>query len=189
MKVIHIIKKIEDIDVDVRELKKLEKSVKKNKSFTTPIYMSIEKQINILLGERIKMLELKIENPPEALRKEIEGGEKEEKTAPLQRPAPEVEKKKKEPKKKKVVEEDFLEDEMRMLTQDQIDAKINLIESEKNKNKQAISPRGESDQKVFNDSSIKILDIALEKGTLADKDELKDKDKKVKFFRDNFPVE
>lgn len=76
MKVIHIIKKIEDIDVDVRELKKLEKAVKKNKSFTTPIYMSIEKQINILLGERIKMLELKIENPPEALKKEIEGGEK-----------------------------------------------------------------------------------------------------------------
>lgn len=78
---------------------------------------------------------------------------------------------------------------MRMLTQDQIDAKINLIESEKNKNKQAISQRSASDQKVFNDSSVKILDIALEKGTLADKDELKDKDKKVKFFRDNFPVE
>ena len=189
MKVVHIIKKIEDIDVDVRELKKLEKSVKKNKSFTTPIFMSIEKQINILLGERIKLLELKIENPPEALKKEIEGDEIKEKKPPMQKTPQEVSRKKKEPKAKVVEEEEkFDDDDMPMLTQDQIDAKINLLESEKNKNKQSESSRTVSEKK-FNDPSVKILDIALEKGTFIDKDDIKNKDKKVKFFRDNFPVE
>ena len=191
MKVIHIIKKIEEIDLDVRELKKLEKSIKKNKSFTTPIYMSIEKQVNILLGERIKMLELKIENPPEALRTQIEGAEKEEREKPVRKQAPELEKKKKE-KETKVkfsVEEDFPEEDTPMLTQEQIDAKINALESEKNKNKQNESVRAGSEKKLFNDNSVKILDIALEKGSLVDKDEKKDKDKKVRFFRDNFPVE
>jgi hypothetical protein len=191
MKVIHIIKKIEEIDLDVRELKKLEKSIKKNKSFTTPIYMSIEKQVNILLGERIKMLELKIENPPEALRTQIEGVEKEEREKPVRKQAPELEKKKKEKetKAKISVEEDFPEEDTPMLTQEQIDAKINALESEKNKNKQNESVRAGSEKKLFNDNSVKILDIALEKGSLVDKDEKKDKDKKVRFFRDNFPVE
>jgi hypothetical protein len=189
MKVIHIIKRIEEIDMDVRELKKLEKSIKKNKSFTTPIYMSIEKQVNILLGERIKMLELKIENPPESLRLEIEGDEKEEKTRPMRKPAPEIEKKKREPKAKKIDEDDLPEEDMRILTQDQIDAKINVLESEKNKNKKDFQGTPGADQKLVNDNSVKILDIALEKGTLADNEERKDKDKKVRFFRDNFPVE
>lgn len=191
MKVVHVIKKIEDIDNDIRELKKLEKSVKKNKSFTNPIFMSIEKQINILLGERIKMLDLKIENPPETMRKEIEGDEKEEK--PAAKPLPALEKKKKEPKPKKSNDNEAFEDDIPILTQDQIDVKINLMEAEKEKNKKAAPVRDTVEQKPNNDASVKILDIALEKGTLADTDEKKDKDKdkdkKVKFFRDNFPVE
>ena len=67
MKVVHVLKRIETIDNDIKELRKLEKSIAKDKSFTTPIYMTIEKQINILLSERIKLLELKIANPPENL--------------------------------------------------------------------------------------------------------------------------
>ncbi|HNW28949.1 MAG TPA: hypothetical protein PKN50_10765 [Spirochaetota bacterium] len=185
MKVIHVIKRIEEIDNDIRELKKLEKSVKRNKSFTTPIFMSIEKQINILLGDRIKMLDLKIENPPEAMRKQLEGDEEEEKPAPQAKAAPEPEKKKKEPKPKKVEPlESIDDDEIPMLTQDQIDAKIGALESDKEKTKAS------SARKVVDDSSVKILDIALEKGTLGgDLDDKKDKEKKVKFFRDNFPVE
>lgn len=193
MKVIHVIKKIEDIDNDIRELKKLEKTIKKNKSFTTPIFMSIEKQINILLGDRIKMLSLDIENPPEAMRKEIEGDE--EKALPAPAPqakaAPVAEKKKKEPRPKKIepvepIDDD--DDEIRILTQDQIDVKISTIESTKEKSKPSAAKAAV--QKPVNDASVKILDIALEKGTLADdKDDKKDKEKKVKFFRDNFPVE
>jgi hypothetical protein len=189
MKVIHVIKRIEDIDNDIRELKKLEKSVKRNKSFTTPIFMSIEKQINILLGDRIKMLDLKIENPPEAMRKEIEGDEVAEKPVPPAKAAPEPEKKKKEPKPKKVESIDSLDDDdIPMLTQEQIDAKINTLESDKSKAK-ASPPKKEPERKTVDDSSVKLLDIALEKGTLAGDDDKKDKDKKVKFFRDNFPVE
>lgn len=190
MKVIHVIKRIEEIDNDVRELKKLEKSVKRNKSFTTPIFMSIEKQINILLGERIKMLDLKIENPPESMRKEIEGDEIVEKPTPQAKVVPEPEKKKKEPKPKKVepIETIDDDDEIPMLTQDQIDAKISTLQSDKEKPK--ASSRKEAERKVVDDSSVKILDIALEKGTLgSDSDDKKDKEKKVKFFRDNFPVE
>jgi hypothetical protein len=192
MKVIHVIKRIEDIDNDIRELKKLERSVKKNKSFTTPIFMSIEKQINLLLGERIKMLDLRIENPPEALKKQIEGDEEEVKPAAPAKTAPAVEKKKKAPKAKKIeTEEPALEepeDEINILTQDQIDAKIRALESDKQKTKN-VAPKV-SVQKTIADPGVKILDIALEKGTLAADDEgKKDKEKKVKFFRDNFPVE
>lgn len=189
MKVIHVIRRIEDIDNDVRELKKLEKSVKKNKSFTTPIFMSIEKQINVLLGDRIKMLDLKIENPPEALRKEIEGDEYVEKPAAPAVKEPEVEKKKKAPKQKKSMKEvPADDDEIPMLTQDQIDAKISSLQ--KDKGKKTVPAKPVADKKLINDTSVKILDIALEKGTLAeDEDDKKDKDKKVKFFRDNFPVE
>ncbi len=190
MKVIHVIKRIEEIDNDIRELKKLEKSVKRNKSFTTPIFMSIEKQINILLGDRIKMLDLKIENPPEAMRKEIEGDEEVVKPTLQAKAAPEPEKKKKEPKPKKAeTVETIDDDEIPMLTQDQIDAKISTLESDKAKTKAAPAKK-EPERKIIDDSSVKILDIALEKGTLgSDTDDKKDKEKKVKFFRDNFPVE
>jgi hypothetical protein len=196
MKVIHVIKRIEDIDNDIRELKKLERSVKKNKSFTTPIFMSIEKQINLLLGDRIKMLDLRIENPPEALKKQIEGDEEEVKPAARAKaaPAPAAEKKKKAQKPKKMEteepapEEEFDDDEINILTQDQIDAKIRSLESDKQKTK-STAPKV-SVQKTIADPGVKILDIALEKGTLAaGDDDKKDKDKKVKFFRDNFPVE
>jgi hypothetical protein len=196
MKVIHVIKRIEDIDNDIRELKKLERSVKKNKSFTTPIFMSIEKQINLLLGDRIKMLDLRIENPPEALKKQIEGDEEEVKPAARAKaaPAPAAEKKKKAQKPKKMEteepapEEEFDDDEINILTQDQIDAKIRSLESDKQKTK-STAPKV-SVQKTIADPGVKILDIALEKGTLAaDNEDKKDKDKKVKFFRDNFPVE
>lgn len=185
MKVIHVIKKIEEIDQDVRELKKLEKSVKKNKSFTTPIYMSIEKQINLLLGDRIKMLELKIENPPESMRTEIDTTEKLQKPIMPDKPEKEMETRKKESRQKKAVEieEETTDDEIPMLTQDQIDLKINSLQSEKNKPKKSEPPKSS----LLSDNSVKILDIALEKGTLADQDDKKDK--KVKFFRDNFPVE
>jgi hypothetical protein len=191
MKVVHIIKRIEDLDQDVRELKKLEKSVKKNKSFTTPIYMSIEKQINLLLGERIKLLELRIENPPEALKKAIEGDGEVETAAPLKKSPPEAEKKKREARPRQAVDEAADDDELIMLTQDQIDAKINSMETEKKRSRPTSPARAASGQKTKDDEGVKILDIALERGTLADAEDKQEqeKEKKVKFFRDNFPVE
>ncbi len=87
MKVVHVLKRIELIDEDIRELRKLEKTIDKDKSFSTPIYLSIEKQINLLLGERIKLIELPILNPPENYILEIEGPSEERKVEPARKAA------------------------------------------------------------------------------------------------------
>jgi len=183
MKVVHVLKKIENIDKDIKELRKLEKSVKRNKSFTTPIFMSIEKQINILLGDRIKLLELRIEKPPEQFTKTIVDEIPEKK--PILPSKKEARKKiKKEPQK---AGRDIDDDDMPMLTQDLIDAKISKISSERKKKEQSVSSKPDTD--VTNDNNVKLLDIALEKGKIEKEDVQKEKDKKVKFFRDNFPME
>ena len=140
MKVVHVLKQIDIIDQDIKELRKLEKSLVMDKSFTTPIYMSIEKQINLMLGERIKLLELKIENPPEKYIEQIEGkrpghGDEadtrktktESKAKTKSAPKP----KKKSAKKKKTVSPD----DIPMMTQDDIDAKFTEEASKNNKTK------------------------------------------------------
>jgi len=197
MKVVHVIKRIETIDNDIKELKKLEKSITRDKSFTTPIFMTIEKQINILLGERVKLLELQISNPPVPLAEDHEDSEKID-VAPIHKVGESKksvkktatktvdEKKPSAPSKRKITLPD--DDDIPMLTQDQIDKKFQTIENEnKLKIKEEIK-----DSKPLNaldspldDTSIKLLDVALEKGTIDKK--LFDKDKKVRFFRENFP--
>jgi hypothetical protein len=185
MKVVHVLKRIEMIDHDIKDLRKLEKSLKKNKSFTTPIYMSIEKQINIMLDSRIKLLGLTIENPPADLLAEIEGTEEEKSKVPSKK----VSEKKARPTKAKAkaapkIPEEEPEDEITMLTQSQIDDKIKEIEKER---EEAVIAKAEDDESV-DDASVKLLDIALEKGTLNKKEVEKEKDKKkVRFFKDNFP--
>lgn len=172
MKVVHVLKRIEILDQDIKDLKKLEKSLKRNKSFSTPIYMSIEKQINILLGDRIKLLELRIENPPENLTEE---------KAHTHLKAPEKKEGKSKAKPEPVTE--LLEEEIAMLTQTQIDEKF------EEESKKAINNVKElKTEAPAEDESIKLLDIALEKGTLNTKEMSKGKDKKkVRFFKDNLP--
>ena len=196
MKVIHIIKKIEAIDEDIKELRKLEKSLAKDKSFSTPIYISIEKQINILLGDRIKMLELKIANPPADFLKEIEGTEAvetvEKKAAKPAQPAKTAKKpkSKKESPSRVIEEEDELEDieDIGILTQDLIDAKFARLKEEKEQNDKKNAHLEESDAEEVDvkDESIKLLDVALENGTL-NKSSIEKERKKVRFFKDNFP--
>jgi len=195
MKVVHVIKRVEIIDNDIKELRKLEKSIARDKSFTTPIYMTIEKQINILLGERIKLLDLQIQNPPASFSTEIEDQKDEIPVAPIQAiPEPKKISKKTKPKdeseeKKPVVQErkklTIPDDDIPMLTQDQIDAKFNAIKNEE-KPKTAETPVKPVQQETpLDDNSIKLLDVALEKGNLSKK--TIDKEKKVRFFRENFP--
>ncbi|MFW5770084.1 MAG: hypothetical protein ACOCX9_01485 [Spirochaetota bacterium] len=190
MKVVHVLKRIETIDQDIKELRKIEKSLQRNKSFTQPIYISIEKQINILLGERIKLFELKIANPPESMLADIEDEEmalsdeqllakpkkKNRKTASS--------KTRSASKTGKDEQDDFDEDEFSMLTQDQIDKKISSLEEDYNTKKAHASEKDSRDEE--NDDNVKLLDIALEKGTLKKEESDKDK-KKVRFFKDNFP--
>jgi hypothetical protein len=183
MKVVHVLKRIEMIDQDIKDLRKLEKSLKKNKSFTTPIYMSIEKQINIMLDSRIKLLGLTIENPPADLLAEIEGTDDER----IKVPSKKISEKKARPTKARAkeapkIEEEEPEDEITMLTQSQIDDKIKEIERER---EEEVMQKAE-EEKAADDGSVKLLDIALEKGTL-NKKELEKEKKKVRFFKDNFP--
>ncbi len=189
MKIVHVLKKIEMIDQDIKELKKLEKTIQQNKSFSTPIYMSIEKQINIMLGERIKLLDLKIENPPATLVSEIEGVKE-----PSHAPAPAPRKPVPPASPRKANRQPDENDDLPMLTQDQIDARFDKIKAKpakpEKKKKTAPAASKPASKKGLGDG-VKILDIALEKGTLrpADEDEKPDGEKKVRFFRDNFPVD
>ncbi|MCX8123403.1 MAG: hypothetical protein N3F66_04475 [Spirochaetes bacterium] len=173
MKVIHVLKRIEMIDQDIRELRKLEKSLQRNKSFTQPIFITIEKQINILLGERIKLLELKIANPPANLQPE-----EEEVAEPLIAEPKKKTSKKKEQKENKIKEApmELEEQEFSMLTQDDIDKKIAKLKEE-----DEAGAKKEDD-----DTAVKLLDIALEKGTI-NKQEVETQKKKIRFFKDNFP--
>jgi hypothetical protein len=194
MKVIHVLKRIELIEEDIRDLKKMEKTLAKNKSFSTPIYMSIEKQINILLGEKIKLLELKIENPPENLRKEMGEQapepapepvktEKPSKSAPAKKAKPKVIKGRKAPAPVESITIRETDDIM-LLTQDQIDMKIRNMEEKSRVMKEGAKQAEDRDDE--GDEHIKLLDIALEKGSLS-KSDIETEKKKVRFFKDNFP--
>jgi hypothetical protein len=189
MKVIHVLKKIEQVDEDIKELRKMEKSLQRNKSFSNPIYMTIEKQINILLGERIKLLELVIANPPEYLAKEFDGVKKDDLIKPLKKGDRKEGKNKngKETKTKGVGKgkpgrpsHADSGDDIPMLTQDMIDSRFN---SGKNDESRPLLVKQDEDD---DDRGVKLLDIALEKGTL-NKDEIDKEKKRVRFFRDNFP--
>lgn len=197
MKVVHVLKRIELIDNDIKELRKMEKSLQRNKTFTTPIYLSIEKQINILLGERVKLFELQIANPPEYMVEDIEGKKAEEKPAPEEKPAAKEKKKpargraKKAaaPRKRRNEYDDVDADDIPLMTQDLIDATIRNLEHQAEEEKEdakAASKKPGAGDNDKNSDSVKLLDLALEKGTLEKSDIDKEK-KKVKFFRDNFP--
>lgn len=196
MKVIHVLKKIEALDQDIKELRKLEKSLERNKAFTAPIFMTIEKQINILLADRIKMLELDIKNPPQSLLNDIEEEPAVEEEAPAALSFNKAPKKQNKPaqakpavkskKENKTEKHDSFDDDMDdipvpMMTQDVIDKKFNEIKKE---NPKPASASKDDDE----DTSVKLLDIALEKGTLDKGTVQHEKEKRrIRFFRDNFP--
>ena len=196
MKVIHVLKKIEALDQDIKELRKLEKSLERNKAFTAPIFMTIEKQINILLADRIKMLELDIKNPPQSLLNDIEEEPAVEEEAPAALSFNKAPKKQNKPvqtktavkskKESKTEKQDSFDDDMDdipvpMMTQDVIDKKFNEIKKE---NPKPVTASKNDDD----DTSVKLLDIALEKGTLDKGTVQHEKEKRrIRFFRDNFP--
>lgn len=208
MRVVHVLKRVETIDNDIKELRKLEKTLTREKSFTTPIYMTIEKQINIMLDERIKLLNLKIDNPPQNLVAEIEGEAEEPAPKPLQPHENKSSKKAKpaakpaqaKPQRKQVIELPD-DDDIPMLTQDQIDARFNSIKDEEKQeaakpvnaekknaeDTKAAHKQAEENDDSTDDTSVKLLDVALEKGTLNKK--VIDREKKVRFFRENFPAD
>ncbi len=211
MKVVHVLKKIEQIDEDIKELRKMEKSLQRNKSFSAPIFMTIEKQINNMLGDRVKLLELTVANPPAHIAKEFDSIKNDESVIkPLRKGGKPITPKKgekakvekvtgKEPVKKGKVRPDPVaaiddDDDIPMLTQDILDSRFSTIKN-KGEQRPLLIPKKDDD-----DKDIKLLDIALEKGTLnqteinnarqeqTEREEKKGDDKRrVRFFRDNFP--
>ena len=197
MKVIHVLKKIEALDEDIKELRKLEKSLERNKAFTAPIFMTIEKQINILLADRIKMLELDIKNPPQSLLNDIEEEPAVNEESPValsfnkspkkqnkqaqSKPAVKSKKESKTEQSSSFEDDDMDNIPVPMMTQDVIDKKFNEIKKE---NPQPVTAAKTEDE----DTSVKLLDIALEKGTLDKGTVQHEKEKRrIRFFRDNFP--
>ena len=188
MKVVHVLKKIEQIDEDIRELRKLEKTLSRNKSFSTPIYMSIEKQINIMLGDKIKLMELRIDNPPKEFTGEDEiaavetvGDTETAKKKPQK--SQKSKQSKEKPKKTKAEKPAADLDDMPIMTQDIIDQRIKSIEGSMKASAKASDTSADQDD---GDEHIKLLDIALEKGSI-NKSDIESEKKKVRFFKDNFP--
>ena len=69
VKLIHVLKHLELIDRDVNELRGLTASLASKRTYSHAIRIALELQINNLLNERVKMMELKIKDPPPALQK------------------------------------------------------------------------------------------------------------------------
>lgn len=71
VKVIHLLKRVEEIDRDIAELHALVDHIDKGRSYRNPLKIAAEQQINNLIGEKVKLMELKIENPPDFLTKHV----------------------------------------------------------------------------------------------------------------------
>lgn len=69
IKVIHILKRLESIDRDLIELRELKYKISRDRLYYSDLVIAFELQINKLLNERVKLMELKIDNPPEYLQK------------------------------------------------------------------------------------------------------------------------
>ncbi|HEY1406092.1 MAG TPA: hypothetical protein VF857_05735, partial [Spirochaetota bacterium] len=80
------------------------------------------------------------------------------------------------------------DDEIPMLTQDMIDSRFSSMKKADSDTKKEARPllvKADEDD-IDDDKNVKLLDIALQKGTL-NRDEIDKEKKRVRFFRDNFP--
>ena len=60
-------KRLEVLDRDIKELQDLEESLTDNRTYSDALRISVELQISNLLNERVKLMELQIDNPSEHL--------------------------------------------------------------------------------------------------------------------------
>lgn len=70
VRLIHVLNRIERIEKNIKELVDIEKAIPQKREYHQALYLAIEKEINRFLDERIKLRDLKIENPPENLKPE-----------------------------------------------------------------------------------------------------------------------
>ena len=61
-------KLLEIIDRDISEIRDIEKKLSSDRTYSNAIKISLELQINNLLNKKIKLMELKIDDPPDHLK-------------------------------------------------------------------------------------------------------------------------
>ena len=67
VKFVHVLKRIEALDRDIKEIHSLASEINSDRSYADPLKISLEQQVNNLLNERTKLMEVRIENAPEHL--------------------------------------------------------------------------------------------------------------------------
>jgi len=67
VKFVHVLKKIESLERDIDEIKGIQSDINPDRAYSTPLRISLEQAVNNLLNEKVKLMEVRIENPPENL--------------------------------------------------------------------------------------------------------------------------
>jgi len=70
VKFVHVLKRIESLERDIEEIHALQSEINVERAYSTPIKISLEQQVNTLLNEKTKLMEVRIDNPPEHLTSE-----------------------------------------------------------------------------------------------------------------------
>ena len=70
VKFVHVMKRIESLDRDISEIQMLQDDLNPDRDYSMPIKISLEQQVNNLLNERTKLMEVRIENAPDHLKAE-----------------------------------------------------------------------------------------------------------------------
>jgi len=63
-------KRIETLERDISEIHSLQQDIKVDREYSVPVKISLEQQVNNLLNEKVKLMEVHIENAPEYFKKE-----------------------------------------------------------------------------------------------------------------------
>ncbi len=67
IKFVHVLRWIENIERDIEELHSMENNLQDDREYSEKVRIALELEINTLLNEKVKLMELKIENPPEKI--------------------------------------------------------------------------------------------------------------------------
>lgn len=65
VKFVHVMKRIESLERDISEIHSLQQDIKTDREYSIPVKISLEQQINTLLNEKVKLMEVRIENAPD----------------------------------------------------------------------------------------------------------------------------
>ncbi|MCS6984979.1 MAG: hypothetical protein NZM25_07655 [Leptospiraceae bacterium] len=83
VKFVHVLKRIEYLDQCIQELKELMATLRRDRPYYESVKIALEQAINNLLNERVKLMELKIENPLPHLSEEVVTHQMELKRSPM----------------------------------------------------------------------------------------------------------